>query len=139
MKPPELWTALLEKASQDELVVDRLMTFPDSPPEIIGFHLQQAAEKMLKAALASQGVRYRLTHNLGELIHLLGEADHQLSGGLERLRDLTPYATEWRYDFVPAEGEDDFEATLYRDMVRRLRIWVEDIVLRPAEGDGESS
>jgi len=103
MKPPDPWKVLLEKASQDELAVDRLNSFADSSPEIIGFHLQQAAEKMLKSALGSLRISYRFTHNLGELIHLLETNGHKLPFGLDRLRDLTPYATEWRYDFVPPE------------------------------------
>jgi hypothetical protein len=31
---------LLQKASQDEYAVDKLMESPDSPDEIIGFHAQ---------------------------------------------------------------------------------------------------
>jgi HEPN domain-containing protein len=126
MRPPDLWKALLDKAAQDEQAADRLSGFPDSSPEIIGFHLQQAAEKMLKAALGSRGIAYRFTHNLGELIRLLEVNGSPLPAGLERLRDLTPYATEWRYDFVPPEGEDDLDLRPHREMVRRLRVWVEE-------------
>lgn len=128
MKPPEPWKILLEKASQDELTADRLLGFTDSPAEIIGFHLQQAAEKMLKSALGSLGVTYRFTHNLGELIHILEISGHPIPAGLDRLRDLTPYATDWRYDFVAPEGEDLLDLKPHREMVRRLRDWAEAIV-----------
>jgi HEPN domain-containing protein len=130
MKPPEPWRALLNKASQDELAVDRLSGFSDGPIEIIGFHLQQAAEKMLKAALGSLGISYRLTHNLGELIHLLEVNGSPIPPGLERLRDLTPYATEWRYDFVSPEDDDALDLKPHREMVRRLRAWAEAVVER---------
>lgn len=88
--------------------------------------MQQAAEKMLKAALGSLGISYRFTHNLGEPIHLLAVNAAPLPPGLERLRDLTPYATEWRYDFIPPEGEDDLDLKPHRELVRRLRTWVEE-------------
>jgi HEPN domain-containing protein len=128
MKPLDPWRALLDKASQDERAVDGLATFPDIAPEIVGFHLQQAAEKMLKAALGSLEVAYRFTHNLGELIHLLEVNGHPVPQELGRLRDLTPYAIEWRYDFVPPEGEDDLDLGPHREMVRKLRAWVEALL-----------
>jgi HEPN domain-containing protein len=133
MKPPEPWKILLEKASQDEQAVDRLSGFSDSSQEIIGFHLQQAAEKMLKSALGSLGIAYRFTHNLGEMIHLLKIGGHPLPPELDRLRDLTPYATEWRYDFVPNEGNDDVDLKTLRESVRQLRVWVEKIIQQKEE------
>lgn len=128
MKPHEQWIPLLEKALRDELVVDRLMTFQDSPLEIIGFHLQQAAEKLLKAALSAEGVQYRRTHNIGELIHLFEDSDRKFPESLGRLRDLTPYAAELRYDFIPLEEEEDFDLSSYRKMVTQLRSWVETLI-----------
>lgn len=71
MKPAERWKIFLAKAAQDELVVNKLSSLPESGDEIIGFHLQQAAEKLLKALLVFKGIEFRFTHNLGELSHLL--------------------------------------------------------------------
>ncbi len=59
---------LLRKASQDEFTVNKLLPDPQSPDEIIGFHAQQAVEKILKAVLTFRAVRYRRTHDLVELI-----------------------------------------------------------------------
>jgi HEPN domain-containing protein len=102
MKPPEPWVILLDKVRQDEYVVDQLLGLADSPDEVIGFHLQQAAEKLLKAALLALGIRYRFTHNLGELI--------------------------------PPEGEEPLDRLASREMVARLRAWVEGIIrLRKAD------
>jgi HEPN domain-containing protein len=128
MKPPRLWEILIRKAEQDEYVVDNLLALSDSPDEVIGFHLQQAAEKLLKAALGVRGIPYRRTHNLGELIHLLDVHETPIPDGLDSLHDLTPYATEWRYDFLPDEGGKTFDRTSARETVRQLRNWVEELV-----------
>jgi len=48
----ELAELLLQKAQQGEFALDKLMPDLDSPDEIIGFHAQQAIEKMLKAVPA---------------------------------------------------------------------------------------
>jgi HEPN domain-containing protein len=37
-------------------VLDKLANDPDVPDDLIGFHTQQALEKLLKAALAHAGV-----------------------------------------------------------------------------------
>lgn len=125
MKPPDPSRALVEKAAQDEFVVDQIIDLPQSPDEVIGFHLQQAAEKLLKALLCSLGVHYRRTHNLGELMHLLGKSGISLPRELDSLRDLTPYATDWRYDLIPGEGESALDRQGARSMVSSLRKLVE--------------
>ena len=51
--------------------------------EIVGFHCQQAAEKLLKAALSDLSVRFRKTHDLGALLSLLAEAGQRLPAELE--------------------------------------------------------
>lgn len=43
---------LLRKAKGDEFTVEKLIPDPASQDEIIGFHAQQAVEKLLKADLA---------------------------------------------------------------------------------------
>jgi hypothetical protein len=42
---------LLRKAQQDESALEKLISDPALPDEIIGFHAQQAIEKTLKAVL----------------------------------------------------------------------------------------
>lgn len=46
MRWKEQAKALIEKSSQDEFVVDKLLADPNSPGEVIVFHLQQSAEKL---------------------------------------------------------------------------------------------
>ncbi len=64
--------------------------------EIFGFHVQQAAEKLLKAWLALQGETYPLSHDLAALLDMLsvGGADVARFDGLV---DYTVYAVRLRY------------------------------------------
>ena len=64
--------------------------------EIFGFHVQQAAEKLFKAWLASQGETYPLSHDLAALLDMLsaGGADVARFDGLV---DYTSYAVRLRY------------------------------------------
>ena len=61
-----------------------------------GFHVQQAAEKLFKAWLASQGETYPLSHDLAALLDMLstGGADVARFDGLV---DYTRYAVPLRY------------------------------------------
>jgi len=43
----------------------------DLPDAILGFHAQQAVEKLIKALLSQPGVPFELTHNLARLESLL--------------------------------------------------------------------
>ena len=73
------------------------------PDEIFGFHVQQAAEKLLKAWIALLGECYPLTHNIETLLALLAEQDV----ATEPFRDLTvytPYAVEFRYAGVGSDA-----------------------------------
>ena len=61
---------LLAKADQDLTVVSKWKADPDIAQEIIGFHAQQSAEKILKAVLAYYEIVYPITHRLSDLIDL---------------------------------------------------------------------
>ena len=54
----ELALLLVRKAEGDESILDKLLDDPDVPDEILGFHVQQAVEKRLKAVLAFHEVDY---------------------------------------------------------------------------------
>ena len=68
--PPDRPEVLLRKAKQDELAVEKLLDDGDIEDDLLGFHAQQAAEKMLKALLAARGVDYPKTHTLRILVEL---------------------------------------------------------------------
>lgn len=105
--PPDRHGVLLRKARQDELVLERLLSYRDVDDDTLGFHARQAAEKLLKAALAVRGLDYPRTHNLGALVELLSKASVTLPEGLADIDRLTPFGTVFRYDEVlPQAGQD---------------------------------
>jgi HEPN domain-containing protein len=113
MSPEKYYQLLLDKAARDEYTADRLIPLEDAPAEIIGFHLQQSA-KIVESAFIFSKIEYRRTHNLGELIHLL-ETYVYSAEDLDEIRELTPYATEWRYDAIPFEDNSNLNQTFYRE------------------------
>ena len=71
MKQREQAGFLLQRAHHDEVLVQEVLDAEHVADEIVGFHCQQALEKLLKALLSLRGVRYRKTHDLRELMDLL--------------------------------------------------------------------
>jgi HEPN domain-containing protein len=118
---------LLLKAMQDMDAVERLVAIPDIAREIIGFHTQQVAEKSLKAVLAYHKIEFPFTHQIADLIECL--ADHGISFPkmFLEIRFLSPFAVEYRYDFLNEEEHMfDIDATV--GMLRELLTWVKDLV-----------
>lgn len=93
---------LILKAEIDLKTIDNLRGLPDSPPESICFHAQQAVEKYLKAYLQHLDIKYNPTHDLDYLVKLIRDRDPSF----DKYRDigelLTPYAVSIRY-----ENDDD--------------------------------
>ncbi len=67
------------------------------------FHIQQAAEKLVKAALISAGVDPPRFHNIRALIERL-PPDFPDRGGYEPLSRFSAYAVAFRY---PGEGDPE--------------------------------
>jgi HEPN domain-containing protein len=93
----DLAKALARKAEND-LKIARIAFEHDAPLDMVAFHVQQAAEKMLKALIASRGVDYPRTHDLRALINLATTEVPELERFRERLLPLNSYAVEMRYD-----------------------------------------
>jgi len=89
---------LLRKARQDMVVVSRAVDDPEIADEIVGFHVQQAAEKCMKAVLCARGISYRRTHDLQELHDLLQDAGLTLPGEVSELVGWSPFAVAHRYE-----------------------------------------
>lgn len=97
---------LVQKSAEDQYVLERLIGDVDAPDAVIGFHAQQAVEKLLKAVLTSRSIRYGRRHDLDHLVDLLEQHGIPMPPQAERLSRLTPYAVELCYDEVPLEAEE---------------------------------
>jgi HEPN domain-containing protein len=71
------------------------------------FHSQQAAEKAAKGYLALHDVRFRKTHDLGELGDQCAAVDPSLSPLFTAAEDLTDYAVVFRYLDAPREPDEE--------------------------------
>ena len=131
MKRREQAHLLLRKAGQDEALLDQVLEFDQISDEIIGFHCQQAAEKILKALLSDLEVRFRKTHEIGVLMALLTQAGFPLPENLQNLDMLTPFGAVYRYEDYEAPVSLDRVAA--REAVRELRLWVETKLLERDE------
>jgi HEPN domain-containing protein len=123
MKRREQALLLLRKAAQDEALLDAVIASDQVGDEIVGFHCQQAAEKILKALLSDVGVRFRKTHEIGALMALLARVGHGLPDQFENLDVLTPFGAIYRYEDYDAVVSLDRQAA--RASLRELRAWVE--------------
>lgn len=117
----ELAALLLRKAAQDEYALEKLAADPGAPEEIIGFHAQQAIEKMLKAVLALAAIRYPRTHDLTELLDLVRKQGFEVPPQLEDVEALSSFAVGFRYEDLPAP----FDREWARSCVRATRVWAE--------------
>jgi len=129
MKQPELVRLLLHKARQDEAVLAKLAADPELDDETLGFHAQQAVEKLLKAWLSHSGLDYPKLHTLETLIELLRANGQDLPEELSDLDYLTPFATVFRYEQLPLTTAFDRNAAL--ELVRKLRAFVEAQISPP--------
>ena len=91
-------------------------TFSD---EIVGFHAQQAAEKLLKAWLALLGYKFPVTHDLGALLDLLGGVAAE-TVEFRGLIALNPFAVQFRYEALGKEIDPLDRDSLVAEL-RRLR------------------
>ncbi len=121
----ELVGAWLTKASHDLRAAERLV--PDDDDEgyeplfsTAAFHLQQAAEKTLKAYLASRSVRFANIHDLSRLLALAGATEAGFNHLADAAETLAPFAVEIRY---PGDWDD-----LTRDEYAEVKRAAEKIV-----------
>jgi HEPN domain-containing protein len=83
--------------------------------EVFGFHAQQAAEKSLKAWIASLGRRYPRTHDLMSLVENLVDAGEDTTA-LDRLVDLNPFAVEYRYQSLDSDDDPIDRDAFYQEV-----------------------
>lgn len=126
----DLAARFARKARSDEIALEKLADDADVPDDLIGFHAQQALEKLLKAALAHAGVAPPRIHDLGELVARLTDAGLSPPDSVSEARVLVPWAVEFRYEDILDEHLDRATA---RKAVSDLRGWVDGMLVTPED------
>ena len=112
MSDPKCARLMLRAAERDAEAL-RVMRDPaTTSDEVFGFHVQQAAEKALKARIALLGDVYPLTHDIEELLDRLARRG-STTEPFHALIPYTPYAVAFRYAGIePDLKRIDREGTL---------------------------
>lgn len=120
---------LLRKAAADLTAARALAGDPDQADEVVGFHVQQAVEKSVKAVLAWLQIDYPLTHDIDFLVRLLTRRDAPVPGALLEARWVSMWGVVTRYE--------DIETVL--DRVEAIEVatiaiaWAREVVPVPDE------
>jgi HEPN domain-containing protein len=86
--------------------------------DVIFFHIQQSAEKLIKALLSFNQVNYPKIHDMEELINILEQYHIPFEFDKVKLIDLGDYAVEGRYAII----HDDFkDAEQYIQLIEKLK------------------
>ena len=110
----------LRKGNND-LLSARILLYHDKPvTDTACFHCQQAVEKILKAYLILNSIRFEKNHNLAYLLDICEKISDKFSEIREKTEALTPFAVEIRYpgDILDVSLEE----------ARELLVYAEDIV-----------
>lgn len=113
MSGQEKWSSeWLDLAEMDLDVAEFLLAMRPIPVEIICYHCEQAAEKLLKGALVQFGVEPPKTHDLLQLCRLCMEKDSQFEQLTDACVELTPYGVQVRYPSNLELDESDVRCAL---------------------------
>ena len=83
----------------------------------IGFHAQQAIEKLLKALLTAYGVEPEDQHSLGRLVEQVRRLDRKTADAVSAVAGLTQYAVYLRYPpRVPGAAHKTSRVDVLRDL-----------------------
>lgn len=110
----------LARVDRDLVAARKCCEGHDAVADQGAYHVQQAAEKLTKAALVAHGIRPRKGHKIGEFAKRLpaGFADRERYLALERFSD---YAWAHRY---PHEGEGE---PIPEPSVDEVRAWIDEV------------
>jgi HEPN domain-containing protein len=122
----DLAQILIEKARADEAALRALADAPEVPDVVLGFHAQQAVEKLLKAVLAHRQVEYEFRHDIEYLGELIETAGLGPPPRFDEATALTPWAVEFRYEDPPT-GQA-LERVRVLDVVVAVREWAEAVI-----------
>ncbi|RLD94423.1 MAG: hypothetical protein DRI93_03945 [Aquificota bacterium] len=121
MKPRSQAYVLLILALENLKAAKILASSGQVNPRMVGFHLQQAAEKALKAWLDSLGSEYLKTRDLASLLEELEDQNQDVKD-FWPLVELTPFAAHLRHQYLEEEEETNLQemTALVEKLVRRL-------------------
>ena len=106
--PVQEW---IDLAQQDEASARFLLRMRPLPLEVICFHCQQAAEKLMKAVLAKHGLDIPNTHDLPFLLDLAAAPAPSLASLDQLALDLNDFSVVVRYpSHIPLEEADAKDA-----------------------------
>lgn len=89
---------LLRKAQSDLAAARALAGDADQADEVVGFHVQQAVEKSVKAVMASLDLDYPRTHDIDYLVRQLTKHDVGVPDVLLEARWVSMWGVFTRYD-----------------------------------------
>ncbi len=93
--------------------------------DVIFFHIQQAAEKLIKALLSYNEVNFPKIHDMEELINIMEQNNITFKLEKEKLIDLGDYAVEGRYAVIHDDYED---ATKYILLIENLKLSIGAVI-----------
>lgn len=128
--PSDAVQGWLEKAAEDEQVV-AVIRAASGPWAQAAYHVQQAAEKRVKAALVASGIAPPKTHDLAQLVNLF-PGDDPPESVQESAAMLSAYAWLTRYPGAPPIEEthvSEAEAHL-----AAIRAWTAEVISRDQAG-----
>ena len=116
---------LIELAQRDEVAFQVLIKSSQVDFSIIGFHAQQAVEKLIKAVLTRHELAFPFTHDLVALHNILVDAQIPNPFQKAEIKRLTPYAVTSRYDL---ERDEILDETQAQAMVALAMTWATNII-----------
>jgi hypothetical protein len=119
---------LLRKTRSHRIVLDHVGPDPAFADMIVGFHAQQAIEKLIKAVLSHNQIAYPRVNDLDRLLHLLEAEQITQPPDAQQLGSLTPWATYLRYEDPPEPTSLDRRATV--TLVDDVAAWASALMPR---------
>jgi len=106
MSDREHSTMMLVMAEKDLKALRGMLDSDTFEDEVFGFHAQQTVEKALKAWLSLIGADYPKTHDIEELLAILGDHGIQSPPRFSELTNLTDFAVQFRYEAFEGLGAE---------------------------------
>ena len=95
--------------------------------EVVFFHLQQCCEKLIKALLDINKIKFPHTHDLENLIYLLEKNNIKSFDNINDLIPLSEYAVDGRYAVLHDDIEDaDTYIKTLQEFIKLIKTKIEE-------------